>query len=55
MMKTKQDNDVTNLIGVIYFRSDIELSCLIKPSVNRDENQIGQRRDWSYKCGIHQK
>ena len=41
-MKTRQDNDVTNHIGVIYDEKKIEFSWPIKPGAICDENQIGQ-------------
>ena len=49
MMKTRQNNDVINRIGVVYIKNDTKLSWLIRLSVNCDENQIGLRCDWSYK------
>ena len=49
MMKTRQNNDVINRIGVVYIKNDTKLSWLIRLSVDCDENQIGLRCDWSYK------
>ena len=40
---------------VSYAENDTELSWSIKSSVDCDENQIGQLRDWSYKCGLLRK
>lgn len=40
-MKTRQDNNVTDRIDVVYDKKKIELSWLIKPSEVRDKNQIG--------------
>ena len=37
-MKTKQDNDVIDRIGVIYAKNDTELSWLIGHGVVCDEN-----------------
>ena len=39
MTKTRQNNDVINLIGVIYAENDIKLSWLIKSGVNYDKNK----------------
>ena len=38
VMKTKQDNDVTNRTDVVYATNEIELPSLIRPSVVCDEN-----------------
>ena len=37
MMKTSHDNDVTNRIGLVYAKNNIELSGPIEPSVVYDE------------------
>ena len=37
-MKTKEDNDVTNCIGVVYAESKIELLWPIRPGAICDEN-----------------
>ena len=42
VMKTRQDNDMTKHIGVVYAENDIELSWAIRPSVLYDENQKRQ-------------
>ena len=39
--KTKQDNDVTDHIGVVYIESNIELSSLIESGIDCDESHIG--------------
>ena len=52
-MKTIQDNDTTDLIGLVYAKNDIEHSWLIKSGVVYDENQIGQQRDQLYRCGLY--
>ena len=44
-MKTRQDNDVTNGIGVVYVENDNELSWLIRLGANCDEIQIWQKYD----------
>lgn len=41
-MKTRQDNDMTEHIGVVYTKNDIELSWAIGLSVLCDENQKRQ-------------
>ena len=38
MTKTKQDNDVTDHIGLVYIENDIELSRTIGSSAISDEN-----------------
>ena len=40
MIKTRQDNDVTNRIGIEYTENDNELLWLIESGANCDENQI---------------
>ena len=40
MIKTKQDNDVTDRIGVDYIKNNTDLSWLIGYGANCDENQI---------------
>ena len=55
MTKTKQDNDMTNSIGLVYAKTEIELSRLIWPGAVYDENQTWQWRDWLYKCDLHRK
>ena len=37
-MKTRQDNDVTELIGSVYTENDIELSWLIESSIVYDKS-----------------
>ena len=54
-MKTKQDNDMTNRINLVYVEIEIELSIPIWPSAVFDENQTRQQRDRSYKCGLCKK
>ena len=39
MTKTRQNNDVINLIGVIYAKNDIKLSWSIKSGVDYDKNK----------------
>ena len=54
-MKTKQDNDLIDCIGVIYAETKIELSGPIKLSVVCYQNQTRQWHDRSYRYGLHQK
>ena len=42
MTKTKQDNDVTNHINVIYAENETKLLWSIGPGAVDDENRIGQ-------------
>ena len=53
--KTRQENYVIDSIGVVYVENKIGLSWLIKQGIIYDENQIRQRRDLSYWCGVCQK
>lgn len=46
--KTRQDNDVTNCIGVIYTEKDIELLLLIRQGTIYDEMKIGEWHDQLY-------
>ena len=55
MMKTKQDNDLIDCIGVIYAETKIELLGPIKLSVVCYQNQTRQWHDWSYRYDLHQK
>ena len=41
-MKTREDNDVTDHIGVVYIENNTELLWLIGLAVDYDENQIGK-------------
>ena len=52
VMKTRQDNDVTHRIGLVYVEKDTEHSGPMWPSVVYDKNQIGQRRDRLYRCDL---
>ena len=52
LMKTRQDNDVTDYKEAVYAKNETKLSWSIRLSVDYDKNQRGQRRDWSYKCGL---
>ena len=38
-----------------YVEKGIEFSWSIESGANCDENQVGQRRDWSYKYDLRQK
>lgn len=53
--KTKQDNDVTNYIGVVYVETKNELSGAIESGVICHQNKIGQWHDQPYRCGLHWK
>ena len=44
-----------NHIGVIYAKNETKLSWSIRQGAICDDNQIGQRRDQSYKCGPQKK
>ena len=45
MMKTRHDNDVTDHIGVMYFKNNTKLSWSTGSGAFYDENQIRQLRD----------
>ena len=53
--KTRQDNNGTNSIGLVYAKNKIELLWLIGLSTVCDDNQTEQRRDRSYRCVLRQK
>lgn len=55
MLKTRQDNNVTDHISLVYTETKIELSGPIWSSSVYDENQIGQWYDRSYRCDLRQK
>ena len=69
MMKTRQDNDMTDCISLVYAETktklsgpirlgevcDNKLSWLIGSDVVYNQNQIGQRCDWWYKCELQWK
>ena len=55
MMKTKQDNNMTDRTSAVYTINEIELSWLIRPGVVTDENQIGQWCDQIYRCSLRWK
>ena len=53
MTKTKQDNDVIDLIGLVYTKKNIELSRPIWLAVVYEENQTIQWCDQLYMCHLH--
>lgn len=53
-MKTKQDNDVTDCIGVVYTENKTRLLWPIRLGAICDENHTGQRHDWSYRSSLCQ-
>lgn len=48
-MKSRQDNNVTDHIALVYSKIETELSGLIWLGAVCEENQTGQRYDWSYR------
>lgn len=54
-MKTRQENDVTDRIDLIYVKTEIELSIPIWTSVIYAENQKGQWYDPSCRCDLRWK
>ena len=55
MTNAKQDNDMTDRKGVVYTKNETKLLWSIELNVIFDENQIEQRRDWSYRSGLRWK
>ena len=55
MTKTKQDNDMTDHMSLVYVENDIELLWPIKSGANSDENHIEQLCECLYRCGLCQK
>ena len=51
VMKTRQDNNMIDRTDVVYAKNEIDLSWLVRLGAVYNENQIGQCREWSYKCG----
>ena len=47
-MKTRQDNDVIDYTSLVYTKKETELLWPIGLGAICGENQIRQRRDWSY-------
>lgn len=45
MMKTRWDNNVTDYIGAVYAKNEIELLWLVGSSVDYDENHTWQQHD----------
>ena len=52
MKKIRQGNNLTDRIGLVYVKIEIELSKPIWPGAIFDENQIRQWCDRSYRCGL---
>ena len=52
VMKTRQDNNVTDGTGVVYTKNNIEQLEPIGPGVVHYENHIGQRHDQLYSYGL---
>ena len=51
VIKTRQDNDMTNCTRIVYAKNESELSWLIRLGAICNKNQIGRRRDRSYRFG----
>ena len=54
-MKTRQDNDMIDCIGVVYAKTKTELLGPIKPGIVCYENETWYQHDQSYRYGLHQK
>ena len=46
IMKSREDNDVTNCIGLLYFKNKTELLWPIQWDTVYEEDHTGQQRDW---------
>ena len=55
MMKTSEDNDMTDCIGIVYVENDTKILWLIGLGADCYENKIGQWRDRWYICGLRRK
>ena len=53
IMKSKHDNDVIDRASVISVKYDTKLSRPNRQCAIYDEDEIGQRRDWSYRCILY--
>lgn len=54
MMKTRQDNYVTDHIGLVYIKKNIELSVPMDWVWSMTKNQARQQCDRLYRYGLHQ-
>ena len=54
-MKTKQENDLIDSVGVLYVENNTKLLWWIGLGVDYDVNQIGELHDWSFGCSLHRK
>ena len=54
MKKMRQDNDMTDRIGSLYAENETHLLWPIWQGMVYDKDEIGQWRDWSERCGLHQ-
>ena len=52
MMKKWQDNNKTNCTDPVYIENETELSWPIQQGMVYDKDNIGQRNNWSYRCGL---
>lgn len=50
--KMRQDNAMTNPIGMVYAKNEVELSLPIRQGMIYDEDNIGQLCDRSYRCEL---
>ena len=55
MMKIRENNDMTDCIGVVYAKTQTQLSGPIKPGAVCYENKTEQWHDRLYSCNLHQK
>ena len=52
IMKTKQNNKVTNRKGVIFIEYDTKMSRPIEQCAIYDKDEIEKWRDWSYRSSL---
>ena len=55
VMIIRQDNDVTDCIGLVCSKTESKLLGFIWLGIVYDENQTGQQLDWSYRYGLRRK
>lgn len=55
VIKTRQDNDMIDFIGVVHVETETELLGPIEPSMVSYQNETGQQHGQWYRCDLHQK
>ena len=52
VLKTRLENYVTDHVDVVYAKNKTDQTLLIGLGTMSDENQTGQRCEWSYRSGL---